>query len=92
MPQSADFVIFWWEKAALATRALKLGSDKAKAKDTRRMGFITTTFLRQTFNSRVLEPHLNDRKTPLSLLFAVPDQGAMDLGVAATAVKAPWAK
>jgi SAM-dependent methyltransferase len=80
MPQSADFVMFWWEKAALATRAYKPASDKVKAKGTRRMGFITTNSLRQTFNRRVLEPHLNDRKTPLSLLFAVPDHPWVDAG------------
>ncbi|MEH6654554.1 MAG: DNA methyltransferase [Loktanella salsilacus] len=78
MPQSADFVMFWWEKAALATRAYMLATDKAKAKGTRRMGFITTNSLRQIFNRRVLEPHLNDRKTPLSLLFAVPDHPWVD--------------
>jgi SAM-dependent methyltransferase len=80
MPQSADFVMFWWERAALATRAYKPATDKAKANGTRRMGFITTNSLRQTFNRRVLEPHLNDRKTPLSLLFAVPDHPWVDAG------------
>jgi len=80
MPQSADFVMFWWEKAALATRAYKPANDKAEAKGSRRMGFITTNSLRQTFNRRVLEPHLNDRKAPLSLLFAVPDHPWVDAG------------
>ncbi|WP_245894622.1 class I SAM-dependent DNA methyltransferase [Paracoccus indicus] len=80
MPHSADFVMFWWEKAALATRAYRSATDKAKAKGCRRMGFITTNSLRQTFNRRVLEPHLNDRKTPLSLLFAVPDHPWVDAG------------
>lgn len=78
MPQSADFVMFWWEKAALATRAHKPATAKTKAKGTRRMGFITTNSIRQTFNRRVLEPHLNDSKTPLSLLFAVPDHPWVD--------------
>lgn len=78
VPQSADFVMFWWEKAALATRVYKAASDKSKAKGTRRMGLITTNSLRQTFNRRVLEPHLNDRKTPLSLLLAVPDHPWVD--------------
>lgn len=78
MPQSADLVMFWWEKAALATRTYKPATDKAKARGTRRMGFITTNSLRQIFNRRVLEPHLNDRKIPLSLLFAVPDHPWVD--------------
>ncbi|MBM2321022.1 MULTISPECIES: class I SAM-dependent DNA methyltransferase [Marivita] len=74
MPQSADLVMFWWEKAALAARA----HDAKKGKGTRRFGLITTNSLRQTFNRRVLEPHLNDPKKPLSLLFAIPDHPWVD--------------
>lgn len=74
MPQSADLVMFWWEKAALAARAW---NDKT-GKGTRRFGLITTNSLRQTFNRRVLEPHLNDPKKPLSLLFAIPDHPWVD--------------
>lgn len=70
VPDSADFVMFWWEKAALATRAGKL----------RRFGLITTNSLRQTFNRRVLEPHLADPKAPLSLVFAIPDHPWVDAG------------
>jgi hypothetical protein len=73
MPQSADFVMFWWEKAALAARGWKSATDKARPKGTRRFGLITTNSLRQTFNRKVLEPHLSDPKTPLSLIFAIPD-------------------
>ena len=74
MPQSADLVMFWWEKAALAARTY---NDKTN-KGTRRFGLITTNSLRQTFNRRVLEPHLNDPKRPLSLLFAIPDHPWVD--------------
>ncbi|MFD2741699.1 class I SAM-dependent DNA methyltransferase [Sulfitobacter aestuarii] len=74
MPGSADLVMFWWEKAALAARAY----DPKKGKGTRRFGLITTNSLRQTFNRRVLEPHLNDQKNPLSLLFAIPDHPWVD--------------
>ncbi|WP_425090761.1 class I SAM-dependent DNA methyltransferase [Tropicimonas sp. S265A] len=74
MPQSADLVMFWWEKAALATRAFNAKTGKG----TRRFGLITTNSLRQTFNRRVLEPHLNDPKKPLSLLFAIPDHPWVD--------------
>jgi len=80
MPQSADFVMFWWEKAALAARGWKPANDKAKAKGTRRFGFITTNSLRQTFNRKVLEPHLSDEKSPLSLTFAIPDHPWVDAG------------
>ena len=70
MPESADFVMFWWEKAALAVRAGKA----------RRLGFITTNSLRQTFNRQVLEPHLAAPKKPLSLAFAIPDHPWVDAG------------
>ena len=80
MPQSADFVMFWWDKAALAARGWKPATDKAKAKGTRRFGFITTNSLRQTFNRKVLEPHLADPKTPLSLTYAIPDHPWVDAG------------
>ncbi|MCZ8335753.1 MAG: class I SAM-dependent DNA methyltransferase [Rhodobacteraceae bacterium] len=80
MPQSADFVMFWWEKAALAARGYRPATEKDRAKWTRRFGFITTNSLRQTFNRKVLEPHLNDPKTPLSLVFAIPDHPWVDAG------------
>lgn len=80
MPQSADFVMFWWDKAALAARGWKPATYKARAKGTRRFGFITTNSLRQTFNRKVLDPHLSDPKTPLSLLFAIPDHPWVDAG------------
>lgn len=80
MPQSADFVMFWWEKAALAARGWKPATGKARAKGTRRFGLITTNSLRQTFNRKVLEPHLGDPKTPLSLTFAIPDHPWVDAG------------
>jgi len=70
MPGSADLVMFWWEKAALKARDPKSGL--------RRFGLITTNSLRQTFNRRVLEPHLGDAKHPLSLLFAIPDHPWVD--------------
>ena len=68
VPDSADFVMYWWHKAA----------EKVRHGETLRFGFITTNSLRQTFNRRVLEPHLNDAKKPLSLAFAVPDHPWVD--------------
>ncbi len=53
VPESADFVMYWWEHAA---RAVRSGS-------TRRFGFITTNSLRQTFNRRVVEKHLHPSVT-----------------------------
>jgi hypothetical protein len=64
MPESADFVMFWWNKAAQLVRENRLA----------RFGFITTNSLRQTFNRRVLERHLGE----LHLAFAVPDHPWVD--------------
>ena len=69
VPESADFVMYWWNHAAELTRAGKL----------RRFGLITTNSLRQTFNRRVLERHLGG-KPPLSLAFAIPDHPWVDSG------------
>ena len=62
--------MFWWHKAA---QALRTGG-------TRRLGLITTDSLRQTFNRRVLEPHLTDPKNPVSLVLAIPDHPWVDAG------------
>ncbi|MEY8842052.1 class I SAM-dependent DNA methyltransferase, partial [Cribrihabitans sp. XS_ASV171] len=80
MPHSADFVMFWWEKAALVARGYKPATAKTRSKGTRRFGLITTNSLRQTFNRKVLEPHLADPKTGLSLTFAIPDHPWVDAG------------
>lgn len=62
VPESADFVMYWWNQAAHLLRAGKV----------RRFGLIATNSLRQTFNRRVLQAHL-EAKNPLSLTFAIPD-------------------
>jgi hypothetical protein len=67
VPESADYVMYWWEQAADLTRAGRI----------QRFGFITTNSLRQTFNRRVLERHLT-AAAPLSLIFAVPDHPWVD--------------
>ncbi len=65
VPESADFVMYWWHHAALAVRA---GSGTGS---TRRFGFITTNSLRQTFNRRVVEAALASPE--LALVFAIAD-------------------
>ena len=67
VPESADFVMYWWNHAAECTRVGEL----------RRFGLITTNSLRQMFNRRVLERHLGG-KPPLSLAFAIPDHPWVD--------------
>ena len=67
VPDSADLVMYWWDKAAELTRTGKV----------KRFGFITTNSLRQTFNRKVLQHHL-DAKQPISLAFAIPDHPWVD--------------
>ena len=67
VPESADFVMYWWHSAAEAVRA---GTA-------RRFGFITTNSIKQTFNRRVVQAQL-DAKPPLTLAFAIPDHPWVD--------------
>jgi hypothetical protein len=72
VPESADFVMFWWHKAAQLVRT---GAVK-------RFGFITTNSIRQTFNRRVVAAHLRPEKgdtlPPIALRFAIPDHPWVD--------------
>ncbi|WP_298160580.1 DNA methyltransferase [Brevundimonas sp.] len=64
MNESADFVMYWWDRAAeLLTR---------KKTPLLRFGFVTTNSISQVFQRRVMERHLN-AKAPVSIIFAVPD-------------------
>lgn len=62
MPETADFVMYWWHQAAAA---LKRG-------DVRRFGFITTNSITQIFNRRVIED------AGVHLAFAIPDHPWVD--------------
>ena len=75
VPESVDFVMYWWHIAAGLVR-----TGKAQ-----RFGFITTNSLSQTFNRRILEQHLGSSpkitepaNTPLSLIYAIPDHPWVD--------------
>src|SRR5208283_1274570 len=68
VPNSADYVMYWWERAAELARAGKV----------RRFGFITTNSLPQVFNRKVVAQHLNATRNPLSIVYAVPDHPWVD--------------
>ncbi|GAB1413741.1 hypothetical protein MASR1M97_24770 [Candidatus Desulfobacillus denitrificans] len=88
VPESADFVMYWWHKAAALVCAGALS----------RFGFITTNSVTQAFNRRVLQAHLREgdgaappslaaesaecvgrgSPVPLHLAFAVPDHPWVD--------------
>ncbi len=91
VPESSDFVMYWWHHAAELTRAGRL----------RQFGLITTNSIRQTFNRRVIEQHLTPTPAPvgrasarqpnpavgmnadlqaLHLTFAIPDHPWVDSG------------
>jgi len=62
VPPSADLAMFFWWRAAQATRE---GKD-------RRFGFITSNSIRQVFCRRVVAAAMQGPK-PLHLVFAIPD-------------------
>lgn len=75
---SADFVMFWWDRAAelLITKGSVL----------RRFGFVTTNSITQEFSRRVIKRRL-EGKTPISLIHAVPDHPWTKAGADAAAVR-----
>ena len=64
VPRAADYVLYWWERAAQALAA--------KGSPLIRFGFVTTNSITQTFGRRVIARAL-DGTTPLSVLLAIPD-------------------
>lgn len=63
VPDTVDFVLYWWHKAAEAVR-----SGRA-----RRFGLITTNSIRQVRQRVVIAHHCNAKKHPIKLLWAIPD-------------------
>ena len=65
VPESADFVMYWWARAAAL-----VAHGQAK-----RFGLITTNSLRQTFNRRVVQAAMGGG---VSLVFAIADHPWVD--------------
>jgi SAM-dependent methyltransferase len=78
MNESADLVMYWWDRAAelLTQPGTKL----------RRFGFVTTNSISQLFQRRTVERHLAARK-PVSLLMAIPDHPWTKAGRDSAAVR-----
>jgi len=72
VPDTVDFVLYWWHKAAEAVRSGR----------TRRFGLITTNSLRQVRQRGVIAHHCGAKKQPLKLLWAIPDHPWTDEGAA----------
>ena len=64
MNESADFVMYWWDKSAEILTA--------KASFLRQFGLVTTNSITQEFSRRVMKRRM-DVSTPVSIVFAIPD-------------------
>ncbi|WP_371927354.1 DNA methyltransferase [Pontibacter sp. HSC-36F09] len=62
VPDSADFVMYWWYKAA----------DLLAEDGIERFGFITTNSITQSFNRRLLQS-FTESNNPISITYAIPD-------------------
>jgi len=67
VPETSDYVMYWWNLAAELVGAGKV----------RRFGLITTNSITQIFNRKVVESHLA-AKDGISIVFAVPDHPWVD--------------
>jgi hypothetical protein len=65
VPDNADLVMYWWDKAA----------ELVTAKSIQSFGLITTNSLRQTFNRAVLEKWVGNE---MAITYAVPDHPWVD--------------
>ena len=72
MPHAADYVMYWWNRAA----------QQVSAGHARRFGLITTNSLPQAFNRRVVKAHL-EHVDGISLAFAIPNHPWVDAADAA---------
>jgi hypothetical protein len=68
---TVDYVMYWWDKAAELVRLEKI----------EKFGFITTNTIRQVWQRKVIDFHLNQKK-PIQLIFAIPDHPWVDGGAA----------
>ncbi len=66
VPESSDFVMYWWHRAAALLQSGKL----------LRFGLVSTNSIKQTFNRRVISGHLEGNA--LHLCYAIPDHPWVD--------------
>lgn len=68
VPESADFVMFWWQKAAA-----EVVQGRCK-----HFGFITTNSITQPFNRGLIDRFLSDQSNPLYIAYAISDHPWID--------------
>ncbi|MEQ8757614.1 MAG: class I SAM-dependent DNA methyltransferase [Coleofasciculus sp. G1-WW12-02] len=71
VPDTVDYVMYWWHKAAELVRAGKV----------QRFGLITTNSIRQVRQRKVIDFHVKQKKS-IRLIFAIPDHPWVDGGAA----------
>lgn len=71
VPETADYVMYWWHKAAILTRNNQVS----------RFGLITTNSISQVFQRKLIDHH-QKQKNPINLIFAIPDHPWSDTGAA----------
>ena len=71
VPDTVDFVMYWWHKAAELVRTLKIY----------RFGLITTNTISQVHQRKVIDFH-QSQKNPIQLFFAIADHPWSDRGAA----------
>ncbi|GCL37842.1 type II restriction enzyme, methylase subunit; N6 adenine-specific DNA methyltransferase protein [Sphaerospermopsis reniformis] len=69
VPDTVDFVMYWWHKAA----------DLVSSKKLKRFGFITTNSISQIRQRSLIDLHFN-KNNPVRILFAIPDHPWVDEG------------
>lgn len=67
VPETSDYVMYWWEKAALAVASGV----------TRRFGLITTNSIVQAYSRRLLERHIGEGGK-IKIAFAIPNHPWVD--------------
>lgn len=68
VPRTADFVMYWWVKAA----------EAVSTKLTRRFGLITTNSVTQDYSRGVMEDYINGKNPKMSLAFATTNHPWVD--------------
>ncbi|MEG4516034.1 MULTISPECIES: DNA methyltransferase [unclassified Microcoleus] len=63
VPDTVDLVMYWWHKAAVLVRQEHI----------KRFGVITTNSIRQVWQRKIIDIHLQASKNPLNLFFAIAD-------------------
>ena len=66
--KNKDFVMHWWDICA----------QKVSTREVKRFGLITTDSIKQPQNLQIVKKHLDDKKCPVSLHFAIADHPWVD--------------